>query len=112
MLVVETIAKIRRAYFVQGKALKAISRELKISRKVVRKVIRSGATAFAYERTVQPQPKLGPWREALEQRLATNAARSSRERLTLSRIFEDLRGLGYAGGYDAVRRHAGRWREL
>jgi len=32
MLVVETIAKIRRAYFVQGKALKAISRELKISR--------------------------------------------------------------------------------
>ena len=110
MLVVETIARIRRAYFVQGKALKAISRELKISRKVVRKVIRSGATAFAYERTVQPQPKLGPWREALEQRLATNAARSSRERLTLSRIFEELRGLGYAGGYDAVRRHAARWR--
>jgi transposase len=110
MLVVETIAKIRRAYFVQGKALKAISRELKISRKVVRKVIRSGATEFAYERTVQPQPKLGPWREALEQRLATNAARSSRERLTLSRIFEELRGLGYAGGYDAVRRHAARWR--
>ena len=106
MLVVETIAKIRRAYFVQGKALKAISRELKISRKV----IRSGATAFAYERTVQPQPKLGPWREALEARLATNAARSSRERLTLSRIFEELRGLGYAGGYDAVRRHAARWR--
>ena len=110
MLVVETIARIRRAYFVQGKALKAISRELKISRKVVRKVILSGATAFAHERTVQPQPKLGPWREALEQRLATNAARSSRERLTLSRIFEDLRGLGYAGGYDAVRRHAARWR--
>jgi DNA-binding transcriptional regulator LsrR (DeoR family) len=94
MLVVETIAKIRRAHFVQVKALKAISRELKISRKVVRKVIRSGATAFAYERTVQPQPKLGPWREALEQRLETNAGRSSRERLTLSRIFEELRGLG------------------
>jgi hypothetical protein len=102
----ETIAKIRRAYFVQGKALKAISRELKISRKVVAEVIRSGATAFAYERTVQPQPKLGPWREVLEQRLETNATRSSRERLTLSRIFEELRGLGYAGGYDAVRRHA------
>ena len=110
MLVVETIAKIRRAHFVQGKALEAISRELKISRKVVRKVIRSGATAFAYERTVQPQPKLGPWREALEQRLETNPktgdGRSSRERLTLSRIFEELRGLGDAGGYDAVRRHA------
>jgi hypothetical protein len=63
MLVVETIAKIRRGYFVQGKAIKAISRELKVSRKVVRKVIRSGETAFVYERRVQPQPKLGPWRE-------------------------------------------------
>ena len=106
----ETIAKSRRAYFVRGKALEATSRELKISRKVVAEVIRSGATEFAYERTVQPRPKLGPWREVLEQRLETNPkpgnGRSSRERLTLSRIFEALRGLGYAGGYDAVRRHA------
>jgi hypothetical protein len=38
MLVVETIAKIRRAFFVQGKA---ICRELRVSRKVVRKVVRS-----------------------------------------------------------------------
>ena len=56
MLVVETIAKIRRAYFVQGKAIKAICRELKISRKVVRKVLRSNETAFEYERSVQPLP--------------------------------------------------------
>ncbi|HKN30552.1 MAG TPA: IS21 family transposase, partial [Roseiarcus sp.] len=44
MLVVETIAKIRRAYFSQGKAIKEICRELRVSRKVVRKVIRSNAT--------------------------------------------------------------------
>jgi transposase len=110
MLVVEAIAKIRRGYFVQGKAIKAISRELKVSRKVVRKVIRSGETAFVYERTVQPQPKLGPWREELERLLAANAARPNRERLTLVRLFEELRGLGYCGGYDAVRRYAARWR--
>ena len=35
-----------------------------------------------------------------------NAARSSRERLTLIRVFEELCGLGCAGGYDAVRRYA------
>jgi hypothetical protein len=35
MLVVETIAKIRRAHFVQGKPIKQICRELKLSRKVV-----------------------------------------------------------------------------
>jgi transposase len=58
---------------------------------------------------VQPQPKIGPWREELDRLLATNAARSSRERLTLIRIFEELRGLGYEGGYDAVRRYAAGW---
>ena len=32
-----------------------------------------------------------------------------RGRLTLIRIFEELRGRGYDGGYDAVRRYARRW---
>jgi transposase len=109
MLVVETIAKIRRAYFVQKKAIKEICRDLKVSRKVVRKVLRSGATEFVYERSVQPQPKIGPWREELDRLLAANAARPSRERVRLTRIFEDLRGLGYEGGYDAVRRYAAAW---
>jgi DNA-binding transcriptional regulator LsrR (DeoR family) len=40
MLVVETIAKIRRLYFAQGRPIKEICRELGLSRKVVRKVIR------------------------------------------------------------------------
>ena len=30
MLIVETIAKIRRAFFVQGKSIKAICRDLKV----------------------------------------------------------------------------------
>ncbi len=110
MFVVETIAKIRRAFFVQQKPIKQICRELKVSRKVVRKVIRSEATAFRYTRTSQPAPKLGPWREALDGMLLANAGKAPRERLTLIRVFEALRGLGYEGGYDAVRRYAKGWR--
>ena len=34
MLVVETIAKIRRAFFVQKKSIKEICRDLRVSRKV------------------------------------------------------------------------------
>jgi transposase len=109
MLVVETIAKIRRAYFVQQKTIKAICRELRVSRKVVRKVLRSEATEFRYERGEQPQPRIGPWREALDELLASNEAKPRRERLTLIRIFEALRERGYAGGYDAVRRYARVW---
>lgn len=106
MLVVETIAKIRRAHFQQKKSIKQICRELKVSRKVVRKVIRSGKTEFSYERAVQPLPKVGPWRDELDRLLTENGRRAKRERLTLVRLFEALRGLGYAGGYDAVRRYA------
>ena len=110
MLVVETVAKIRRAYFVQGKAIKAICRELKVSRKVVRKVLRSEATEFRYEREEQPLPRLGPWQDALDLMLASNEGKVLRERLTLIRVFEELRGLGYEGSYDAVRRYAKKWR--
>jgi transposase len=109
MLVVETIAKIRRAFFVQGKAIKAICRDLGVSRKVVRKVLRSGSTEFRYHREDQPLPKIGRWRDTLDQLLLANEAKASRERLTLIRIFEELRGRGYDGSYDAVRRYARRW---
>src|SRR5512134_3104717 len=110
MLVVETIAKIRRAFLVQKKPIKAICRELRVSRKVVRKVIRSEATEFRYERGTQPLPKLGPWREQLEAFLLANEQKAPRERLTLIRVFEELRRLGYEGSYDAVRRYARVWR--
>ena len=109
MLVVETIAKIRRAYFVQKKPIKAICRELGLSRKVVRKVLRSDATEFRYRRETQPQPKIGPWRERLDALLLANEGNAPRERLTLIRVFETLRGSGYDGSYDAVRRYARSW---
>src|SRR6185436_6060184 len=103
MLVVETIAKVRRAYFVQGKAIKAICRDLGLSRKVVRKVLRSGATELRYERSVQPLPKLGRWRDDLDRLQTANEARPARERLTLIRLPEQLRGLGYEGSVTGRR---------
>ena len=61
MLVVETIARIRREHFIKGKTIKEIARDLRVSRNTVRKVLRSGETSFEYEREVQPRPKLGRW---------------------------------------------------
>src|SRR5579863_5638203 len=109
MLIVETIGRIRREHVVKGKSIKEIARELKISRNTVRKVLRSGATSFSYEREVQPRPKLGRWKAEIDRLLTGNVERTTRERLTLIRIFEELRALGYDGGYDAVRRYARTW---
>src|SRR3569833_4638326 len=52
---------------------------------------------------------MGPWSAELDRLLAGNESMAARERLTLIRLFEELRGLGYACGYDAVRRYARRW---
>lgn len=76
MLIVETIAKIRRLHFTEGKGIKTICRDLKLSKKVVRKVIRTGITEFTYTRTVQPRPKLGAWLGELNRLLEVNAARA------------------------------------
>ena len=54
---VDTIARIRREFFVRGKTIKEIVRELHVSRNTVRKVLRSGATEFTYTREVQPLPR-------------------------------------------------------
>jgi transposase len=109
MLVVETIGRIRREHLVKGKSIREIARDLKISRNTVRKVLRSGETGFSYEREVQPRPKLGPWKADLDRMLMANTVSAARDRLTLIRIFEELRASGYEGGYDAVRRYARTW---
>src|SRR5580700_4798607 len=109
MLTVETIGRIRREHFIKGKTIKEIARDLKVSRNTVRRVLRSGATSFEYERDIQPRPKLGRWTEELDALLAGNAGKPAREQLTLIRLFEELRERGYDGGYDAVRRYARRW---
>src|ERR1700735_888615 len=112
MLVVETIGRIRREHFIHGKSIKEIARDLRLSRNTVRKVLRSDETSFSYERRVQPRPKLGRWKEQLDRLLAANVEAPARQRLTLIRIFEELRALGYDGGYDAIRRYARSWAKL
>src|ERR1700727_1299763 len=109
MLIVETIGRIRRAHLWSGKSIRQIARDLKISRNTVRRIVRSGETSFSYEREIQPRPKLGRWKGEIDRMLTKNAEASARERLTLIRLFEELRGLGYEGGYDAVRRYARAW---
>jgi transposase len=112
MLTVETIGRVRREHFLKGKAIKEIARNLKVSRNTVRKILRSGETAFTYGRKVQPRPKLGPWISVLDELLASNAAKPTREQLTLIRLFEELQARGFDGGYDAVRRYARRWGKI
>src|SRR6202522_3964666 len=109
MLILETIGGERREQFNHGNSHKAMARTLRLPHNTVRKVLRSDETSFSYERRVQPRPKLGRWKEHLDRLLAANVEAPAREQLTLIRIFEELRALGYDGGYDAIRRYARSW---
>ena len=64
--------------------------------------LRAMRTADAADRAVEG--------EVLDRLLIENEAKPSRERLTLIRLFEQFRDVGYEGGYDAVRRYAQSWR--
>ncbi len=110
MVTVETIGRIRRAFWVDKKPIRQIVRELRISRQTVRKAIRGSSTEFCYERQVQPQPKLGAYVARLDAMLEANSKRPGRERLTAQRLYELLRAEGYEGAYDSVQRHVREWR--
>ena len=98
MLIVETIRKIRCAYHRDRKSFRQIAREFKLSRNTVKKVIRSEATEFTYDRKkAQPFPKLSPYQELLSEYLATDTAKPEREQRTAIVMFEDLQRQGFAG---------------
>jgi transposase len=106
---VDTIARVRRAFHVQGWSMKRIVRELHVSRNTVRKILRSDETDFRYEREHQPMPRIGPWQAEVDRFLSANESKPARERLTLIRIYEEVRALGFEGSYDSIRRYAKTW---
>src|ERR1700730_10231928 len=107
---VDMIGEIRRAYFEQHWPIKEIVRTLSVSRATVRKVVRSHKTEFKYERGSQPAPKLGEWVEVLTELLGKEAKLPRRERRSIQRLFEELRGRGYDGAHDSVHRFVRAWR--
>jgi transposase len=111
MLVVETIAKIRRYYFVEGRSIKKISKNLNLSRNTVRKVIRSGKTKHEYLRSKQPQPRLGPYFGILDEYLIKDWKKPKKRRITARRLYELLSEQGYEGAYDSVQRYVRKWRQ-
>ena len=88
--------RIRREH-ADGKSIKAIARDLRLSRKVVRNAIRALEVEFTYRRAVQPLPRIGPFEERLDALLAENEARPRRERVRMTRLHDQLLREGSRG---------------
>ena len=95
MFIVESIAKIRRMYHVDGKAIKVIARELNISKNTVRKVIRSNKTKFELANYTKDKPVLGKHLEVLNRLLEDNTKEPLRRRMTGKKLYQQLQLSGY-----------------
>jgi len=102
VFIVESIAKIRRMYHVDGKAIRAIAKELNISKNTVKKVIRSNETKFQLAKYIKDKPVLGKHLEILNQLLEGNTKEPTRRRMTAKKLFEQLQASGYVGSYESV----------
>ncbi len=80
----------------QGLSVSAIARESGIDRKTVRKYIERGLEAPVYGPRKPRQAVIDPFAAYLRERVTRYPG------LTGSRLFRELKGLGYRGGYTAV----------
>lgn len=110
MTYLETIGKIRRRHVVEGETISQIARDFRLTRKTVRKLIKSTDLAPKYVRQHQPQPKLGAFQALLEDWLRTDSQRPRRERRTAKRLYAGLQREGYTGAYDSVQRFVKHWK--
>ena len=110
MLIMESKRKVLVRYR-NGHKIRAISRELNLSRNTVKNIIHSKdiTTTTSYIRVVQPSPKLGQYIERLEKLLRDN--KNARPPRTGRAFFEELKDFGYTGSYSAVSRYIGRWKQ-
>ena len=101
----ETIRKVRLAYHRDHKSIREIASAYNLSRNTVRKIIRSNATEFVYERKVQPRPRLEPFKEQLAGYLKEDSAKPAKQRRSAILLFDQLQRDGFDGGYDSARRY-------
>jgi len=102
-------SRVRPASHARGWAVKKITRDLRGSHAIVRKILQSGETDLAQVGEHRELPKTGPWAEHVDRFLRANKGKTSWDRLQFVRIHEDGRTLEHDGHYGAVRRHAKTW---
>ena len=110
MIIVETMAKIRRLYYVQNKGIKTIARELHLSKNTVKKVIREDKTSKVYARSNQTLPIMDEFKDRLTSMLETNIKQPLRLRYTAKRLYQLLCKDGFKGSYSTINRFTIDWR--
>ena len=99
----EEYEAIRRAYFLEGKSVRAIAREYRHGRPLVRRAIASAEPAKYTLKQSRSAPVLGSYKARIDELLVENETLPRKQRYTSRKIFELLAAEGYQGSASSVR---------
>ena len=102
MLEVEEREEIRRAYHVEGKNIRAISRELGYARQTVRKAIVAADGEKEARKRERKAPVLGPYKERIAELYAESERQPRKQRYTAKTIYKIVEKEGFAGSLSTL----------
>jgi transposase len=111
MIQVEEHEAIRRSYFVEGKPIRQIARELRHGRELVRRVIASPEPARYTLQEPREAPVLGPYKARIQELVAESRRMPRKQRYTGDKIFEIIQQEGYQGAASTVRGYVAQCRQ-
>ena len=102
MLEVEEREEIRRAYHIEGKRIREISRELGYARQTIRKAIAEVDGKKEVKRRKRRAPVLGGYKERIAELYAESERQPRKQRYTAKTIYRIVNKEGYTGGLSTV----------
>jgi len=110
MITVIDRERIRRAYYIEGKTMRQIEREMHHGYWTIRKALASAEHQPYTLSQPKAAPKLGPYKEKIDKLLEMERSLPRKQRFTTHKIYELLEVEGYSGSESNLRRYVGKKR--
>ena len=98
------LGKVRRLHYRDGLSLSEIERRTGLTRKTIRKWLKTPEGVEPKYRRQSGETKIAPYADHLVKMLETDARRPQRDRRTALKLFAELKAQGFDGNYSRCRR--------
>jgi len=112
MLTVKEWEQVRRGYYVEGKSINEIAQETGRAWRTVKKMVNTNEPPRYRQKQKRLAPKLGPYKQRIQELLAENKSLPRKQRWTAPMIFKEIQKDGYQGAESTVRHYVGQVRKL
>jgi len=110
MKTVDDYEKVRKAYYVEGVSIRAISRKLGHSRKVIRKALEQAEPKGYQRKAPRNAPVLAPYQARIGELLKESDQLPREQRYTGHKIYQILEAEGYRGSESNLHRYVSQQR--